>query len=78
MIVYFLDWERNSLKINTYLRGTKSTASSEVDKTTRQNQIKGITSTITMDRWETYFKALLTRNSTEYKINKEHKPILGR
>lgn len=65
-------WERNCSKINMYLGGTKSTESWRLMKQLRKNQKKDIISTITMDRWETYFKTLLTENRAEFKTNNKN------
>lgn len=64
---------QNCSKIYTYLGETKSTESWRLIKQIRQNQKKK-----TNDKWETYFKTLVTEDKTEFKINNgnEHKTVM--
>lgn len=67
-------WEKNCNKINTYIGGRRSTESWKLIKKLREQKKKEIISPITNEKWEQYFKDLLTENRTEF-TNKENNVI---
>lgn len=59
-------WERNCSRINTYLGGSRSTESWRVLRSLRQEKKKDIISPITLEKWDEYFKKLLTEDRRQF------------
>lgn len=62
-------WERNCTNINTYLGGRRSTESWRILKNIRAERKREIISPITPERWQQYFKQLLTEQRQEFVEN---------
>ena len=59
-------WEKTCSKVEIYLGGKRSTEAWRILKNLRKNENGQRFNPIPIDKWETYFKGLLTENRERY------------